>query len=204
MPFWKQGPVAIDIEWQSELEASLEAGRMPLLDLGSSHLIIDDLSMLTALRTFAAHRADVLAPVMIAGGTSSLWLAALIEMQPATGPRRPLAPTGIFAGADQASYLATLTTLTPARRLEAGRMSQAIPANMLPLFTPYTQARPTLPWDALPFAVTEEALTSTRSSGSQLTAVPATVRTEATTLDAWVSWVAIGLTLLLVLLALIP
>ncbi len=204
MPFWNQAPVAIDIEWQSELEASLEAGRMPLLDLGSSHLLLDDLAMLAALRTFVAHRVDVMAPVMVAGGTSSLWLAVLMQMQPNTTLRQPLAPTVVFAGADRASYLATLTTLAPERPSEAERMPASAPANMLPLFTPYTQARPTLPWDALPFAVTEEALTSSHVPGAQLTASGETINTGATSLDTWVSWAMIGLTLLLVLLALIP
>jgi hypothetical protein len=194
MLFWNQVPVTIYTEWQSEIEANLEAGRTPLLDLGGSNLILDDLCMLAALRTFVARRVDVTAPVMIAGGNSAFWLAVLMQMQPISALRRPLAPTIVFAGADRASYLATLTMFVPDRSSESGHMPQSAPANMAPLFTPYTQTRASLPWDLLPFAVTEEALAFTRSPGSQRTA----------SIDTWVGWAAIGLTLLLILLALIP
>ncbi len=199
MLFWNQAPVAIYTEWQSEIEASIEAGRMPLLDLGSSNLSLDDLAMLAALRTFVDQRVDVTAPVMIAGGSSILWLAALMQQQPTTALRRPLAPILVFAGADRATYLATLTTLLPEQFAETGRLAQAAPANMAVLFTPYAQARTSLPWDLLPFAVTEEALAGSRSSDRQLAG-----SIDASPLELWVSWAAIGLALLLVLFALIP
>jgi hypothetical protein len=199
MLFWNQAPVAINTAWQSEIEASLEAGRRPLLDLGSSQLSLDDVTMLAALRTFVDHRVDVSAPVMLAGGNSVLWLAVVMHQPATTVLRQPLAPTLVFAGADRATYLATLTTLLPERFAATERLAQSAPANMASLFTPYTQARTTLPWDLLPFAVTEEALAGPRSSEHQ------TVNSlDATRLELWISWAAIGLTMLLVLFALIP
>ncbi len=192
--FWNQAAVTISTEWQNAIEAELEAGRTPVLDIGASNLILDDLGMLTALRILVARRVDVTAPVIIAGGNSALWLAGLMQRPPNTALHRPLAPTIVFAGADRASYLATLTLFMPDRSAESGPRSQSAPASMAPLFTPYTQARAALPWDSLPFAVTEDALAATRAPGSQRTAG----------LDLWVGWAAIGLTFLLILLALIP
>ncbi|MCX6044276.1 MAG: hypothetical protein NT075_04135 [Chloroflexi bacterium] len=199
MLFWNQAPVAIDVAWQSEIEASLEAGWRPLLDLGSSQLSLEDVTMLTALRTFVDQRVDVSAPVMLAGGHSVLWLAVLMH-QPSTALHQSLAPTLVFAGADRATYLATLTTLLPGQFAETERLAQSAPANMAALFTPYTQARTALPWDLLPFAVTEEALAGPRSSAEHQTVDSP----DATRLEPWISWAAIGLTLLLVLFALIP
>lgn len=200
MLFWNQAPVAIDVAWQSEIEASLEAGWRPLLDLGSSQLSLEDVTMLAALRTFIDQRVDVAAPVMLAGGHSVLWLAVLMHPPSTTAQRQALAPTLVFAGADRATYLATLTTLLPERFAETERLAQSAPANMTALFTPYTQARTALPWDLLPFAVTEEALADPRSSAEHQTVDSP----DATRLEPWISWAAIGLTLLLVLFALIP
>ncbi|CAN5784338.1 hypothetical protein BH10CHL1_BH10CHL1_22810 [soil metagenome] len=199
MLFWNQAPIDISTEWQSEIEASLEAGGMPLLDLGSSTLSLDDLAMLAALRTFMDQRIDVTAPVMIAGGSSGSWLAALMQRSPNWGQRRPLSPTLVFAGADRATYLATLTTMLPERPAEINHRAHIAPANMAPLFTPYTQARMALPWDLLPFVVTEEALAGPRASDRPL-ADPI----DAHPIDLWVSGAAIGLVLLLILFALIP
>jgi len=189
--FWPQTANTLRQDWQTTIDASLEAGQIPVLDLGSSQQMLQGLPVLAALRTFATQRVDVAAPTLLLGGDAALWLAILMDVRSPGEMRRAPEPTIAFAGPDVATYLASLTTLTPERPPEAALLPQATPPMMRPLFLPTAAAQRVLPWETLPFAVTTEAQ-----------AIAASQSTPANR-DAWLSWLAIGLVVLLLLAALI-
>src|SRR6476619_3449187 len=70
---------ALQRDWRTEIDTSLEAGQTPLLDLGSSQQMLRGLPILMALRTFAARRVDVAAPNLLIGGNPVMWLVCLMQ-----------------------------------------------------------------------------------------------------------------------------
>lgn len=189
--FWRQSANTLHQDWRTTIDASLEAGQIPGLDLGSSQQMLQGLPVLAALRTFATQRVDVTAPTLLLGGDAALWLAFLMYVRSPSEMHRSPEPTIVFAGPDVATYLASLTTLTSERTPEAALLPQATPPWVRPLFLPAAAAQMVLPWETLPFAVTAEAQTA------------AAPQTSAANRDEWLSWFAIGLVVLLLLAALI-
>jgi len=183
--FWNRHPMALPAAWQADLEAGLEAGQTPLLDLGISASPLGGLPALSALHQLAADRVDVTMPLIVVGGSDAGWPAALLLVT--ARPQRSSAAAIAYAGADWSSYLASLTVLTPHAPLGSGR-NAATPASMTPLFMPSGQADASLRAEVLPFALVEAI-----DSSGQLTALP----------DDWVTWGALGITVSLILLALL-
>ncbi|MFN8488544.1 MAG: hypothetical protein U0350_13170 [Caldilineaceae bacterium] len=188
--FWRQTANTLRQDWQTTIDASLEAGQSPVLDLGSSQQMLQGLPVLAALRSFAVQRVDVATPTLLIGGDAAVWLALLLQVRSPSEMRRSPEPALVFAGPDVATYLASLTTLTPERPPEAVLLPRATPPAVRPLLLPPAAAQLVLPWETLPFAVTAEA---------QATAAPPTV---AANRDKWLGWCAIGLVVLLLLAAL--
>lgn len=191
--FWRYLAFPIQRDWQTELDTSLEAGQTPLLDLGSSQQMLRGLPVLAALRTFVTQRRDVTAPILLIGGNAALWLALLFQVRSPAETRRSPEPTIVFAGADLPTYMASLTTLTPERSPETALMPHATPPMLRPLFVPFTPAQMASPWESLALGLAEEA---------QATNAVA-LRSGAMQNDEWLSWLAIGLVVILLLLALV-
>lgn len=180
--------------WQAQLEQGLEAGQTPLLELGVSERLLDGWAAQRAFDTFHQTRVDLLTPTLLIGGSSALWPAMLLQAADLSGPDRPAPALALlYGGADQATYMASVTTLA-ADRLLAGRfLIDDLPASMHPGLLPLTNPRAPLPWSALPLRLV-----------NPLPVVPAALGDELgpTAVDPWLVWSALALVVLLVLLAL--
>jgi hypothetical protein len=183
---WHNSPAALRAEWQDRVEISLETGESPVLDLGANNGVLDSLPALMALQGFAEQRTDITTPTLVSGGNSLLWMAALVhEPSAAHAP----ALTVVYGGADLATQLGSLATqqVQPPARLQPPML---LPAQLAALFAPGAQAGP-LWWEALPFAVAEEA---TRPANRP---EDAPLRQD----DPWLAWAAIAVAVVLVVAA---
>ena len=185
-------PALLQGEWQTEIDRSLEAGHTPILDLGENSQPLGTLPVLAALRAFVAHRADVTAPILLAGGDPGLWLALFMQARSPELLRRSPDPTVVFAGADLVTYLASQTTIQPERLWEAAQTPNATPAAMAPLFALALPASAPMAWESLPFRLTAGA-SAQRSANRALV----------TTTETWTGWLAIAIALGLIFSALL-
>ena len=180
--------------WQAQLEQGLEAGQTPLLELGVSQRLVDGWAAQRAFAAFQQTRVDLLTPTLLIGGSSALWPTMLLHVTEVAGTGSPSpALELLYGGADQATYMASITTLA-AERLLAGRFQiDDLPASMHPGLLPLTNPSVPLPWSALPL-----------QQVNPLPVAPATLGDELgpTAVDPWLVWSALSLVVLLVLLAL--
>lgn len=190
--FWTRLPAVIQGEWQTEIDRSLEAGQAPVLNLGENSQPLGTLPLLAALRAFVTQRADVTAPLILAGGDPGLWLALFMQARSPELLRRSPDPTVVFAGADLVTYLASQTTLQPEHLWETAQTPNATPAAMTPLFAPALPASVPPAWESLPFSLTAGA-SAQRSAH----------RAPVTNTETWTGWLAIALALGLILSALL-
>ena len=104
-----RSPRAIDAAWQQELDLTLETGESPLFDVGAMADGQEGMNGLLALWRMDAGRRDLTAPVVIAGGMSGTWLAALHHTRPDDTPARSPAIVTAFTAPDVATHLASQT-----------------------------------------------------------------------------------------------
>jgi hypothetical protein len=188
--------------WQADIEAHLEAGQTPALHLGLNREILEGAPGLLALQTLAERRDDITAPVIMAGGTSPLWPAALLHGRPADRPPRSPDIYPIYAGADVATWLASHTLYadgySPLRRHAFLRPPAGLPPAMTPLLAPTNEPGAAVAWEALPFHVVAQAERDQRRRAGAPTETPA-----ADHAPDWTAYAAVMLAVLLVLAAII-
>ena len=138
--------------WQAELEFALEAGDTPLLQLGGSQQALEGLTSANALDILAEQRSDLVCPVILIGGASSVWLAALFQSSPAN--THVATGTVLFAGVDGATRIASSASAANARsRLR--RSPGDAPTGFVELLVPGTFPGAPCGWDALAPSVLE-------------------------------------------------
>lgn len=177
--------------WQSQVEQALEAGQTPLLELGVNQRLLDGWAAQLALQGFTQTRTDILAPTLLIGGNSPLWPVLLLQPESSAGGSPPLHL--LYGGADQATYLASVTTLAAERWLACGLQADALPTSMSPGLAPLTNPSLPLSWAAMSLAL----LPVPHPAPPTLEAEPAPPA-----VDPWLVWSALVLVVLLVLLAL--
>jgi len=190
-------PTQLYNKWQSEIEAGLEAGQTPVIDLGSGPLLFGVLPTLVALQYLAERRTDVTTPTLLVNGVNPLWTAALLQAGARPNGRGSPLPTVVFGGADMVTYMASLPTFKleqPGNPLRA----PVTPVNMTPLFVPDVQASPLSPWAALPFALAGT-IDNKQRNGAHL----ARVALPVVQIDEWTTWIGIAMSAALILLALL-
>ncbi len=159
--------------WQGQLDESLEAGETLWLEGGLSRRAIDQLPMLLALDHFARQRADLTTPGLLLGGDGVMWTAALLSG--ATERRTGLAPalTIRYGGADPASYMATLATLSGPSAHTRRHEATGLPVSMQALLLPTSQPGIAPACFSLPFVLTGQATTpSSDQTGDTETWLP--------------------------------
>jgi hypothetical protein len=192
--YWKRTAAEIAAAWQAEIENKLEAGATPLLVAGAPGRSYDGTTTLLAYQTMAARRGDMSAPLLAAGGASALWLGMLLA--PADGAAA-VAPAVVFAGADPATYLAGVATLSSGALAPPAPVATGTPPSLALWLSPRLQPGAPAPWEALPFAeVGERPQPMLAQSNSPLD--PA-----ADPIGDWIAWGAMLLALCLVLSALL-
>jgi hypothetical protein len=187
---WNRSAAEIAAAWQTELETKLEAGATPLLLAGTSALPISGASTLLAYQQFAAARTDITTPLLIAGGSSALWLGLLLA--PGASRGAPL-PTVVYGGPDLATYLASVTTLSSGVPATPPLVQTGTPPEMTDFLSPRLAPALSAPWEALPFVEIGE-------SPRPALAGPAP---SADPTGDWIAWGALLLALCLVLSALL-
>lgn len=187
---WNRSAAEITAAWQTEIETKLEAGATPLLVVGTSALALSGASTLLAYQQLAAERTDITSPLLIAGGSSALWLGLLLA--PSTNRAAPL-PTVVYGGPDLATYAASVMTLSSGTMAAPALVQTGTPPAVADFFAPRLAPALTVPWEALPFVETGE---------SPRPALAGPMAISDPTGD-WIAWGALLLALCLVLSALL-
>lgn len=153
--FWNRSASQVIAHSQTKIERNLEMGQQPLLNLGISQTVLDNLQAWSALQELAATRADMTRPILLAGGQSATWLATLLHAR-LDAPERSPNLFVAYAGPDQSTYMAIQTTHYP----QSTALSQTRPASLPPAlintFAPLAQPAVAPPWSALPFVAIDE------------------------------------------------
>ncbi len=166
---WNRKRNQILEDWRASLDYSLEAGGIPLFDIGLSHNTLDGLLSLAALQDFSAVPQPTLAqPLLTAGGNSPLWLLTLdqqwLEMAHVEGKdnsedvsERTYTFDTTFTGVDPATHMASLTVNAGAGWRTLSR-SPKVRATGLPAFArslTFPQLEPAVisTWQALPLTM---------------------------------------------------
>jgi hypothetical protein len=173
--------------WTHTVDLNLEAGQRPLLDAGAGIGLLENLPVLVALHAYAQQRRDVTAPLITTGGNPLLWLAATMHEQPSQLPTSP-GLTVLYGGPDLATQLAVIATLAPPRPVDLWR--NQLPTQLASWFAPTTQGG-AVRWEAFPWAQAEVAQQ------------PVLTTVEPSSGERWLSWLGLGLALVLIILALL-
>jgi hypothetical protein len=174
-------PTDLRSDWAAQIEADLEAGQSPLLNLGAGNGLLENLPALVALHAFAAGRHDLAAPTVLVGGNPLLWLAALLHTADGIGSHSPPF-TLLYSGPDLATQIASSGAIMAAHQLV--QQPHELPAAWTTLLAPGRQAGAPL-WETLPLAVAQST-------------TPAPAEPD----DPWLAWGGLSLALLLVILGL--
>jgi len=186
--------------WRADIEAHLEAGQTPVLHLGLDRLILEGAPGLLALQTLAEKRDDITAPVIVVGGTSPLWPAALMHGRSANRPARSPDIYALYGGADVATWMASHTLYaggtSPLRRSAFLRPPAGLPPAMTSLLAPMSEPGASAPWETLPFYAVSLAERDRNRQAETSATAPATASGP-----AWSAYAVIMLAVLLVLAA---
>jgi hypothetical protein len=160
--------------------------------------LLNDIPVLMALTRWQHTRDDVTQPLLITGGVDALWPLPLLyagNTAAAQGEHRAASPIQLrYGGADEATYLASLTTCTP-QRLQSGILYAVdLPPAMQPLINQQSQRHVNAGWHTFPLAIFQRAATGTRAR-SQPEPTPV--------MDDWLVWTTLVVVVIMVLLALI-
>jgi len=136
--------------WQRQLDESLEAGVVLLVEGGVSNDITHSLAALVALEQSAAVRSDLMTPWFLIGGDGVAWAMALSSAGNATA----WAP--LYGGADQITYLATLATIAePSMHTRRSRLT-GLPNSLHTLLQPASQPGVAPLYSSLPFVLASQ------------------------------------------------
>jgi hypothetical protein len=185
---WTPATADIHAAWQPEIEFAEEASSAPVLFCGGSAQALDLAPALLAAEALAAARADLTAPLIVAGGPGPGWLGVLLLERPPGAP--PLSPehAALYAGADQAAVLAGgQAARVPGRFAPPVHdLGSGYDALLRPRLEPAVPSR----LEALPFWL------ATSPAPVALAPGDATRR-------AWTAWAAVALALLMLVVALV-
>ncbi len=201
-----QTATAIRHAWEADIETHLEADQTPTLHLGIEHQLLHSAPGLLALQALAAARADITAPVVVAGGASPLWLGALMHGERGGGLDASPDMSVVYAGSDAATYMASRTLYAnghePLSRDAFLRPPAALPPAMVRWLAPTVDlmADPGVnaPAETLPlYAATRAVLEQAHIPNSSVTHPPSTQPVN------WTAHAAILLAVIMVLAAVV-
>ncbi|MEZ4675607.1 MAG: hypothetical protein R2932_15355 [Caldilineaceae bacterium] len=199
--------VQIQQNWLRATESAMEAGQSPLLESGMDRRLLNDIPVLLAYAEWCARRNDVTQPVMITGGVDALWPVPLLFSSDRceTQNSATLPVQLVYGGADRATYLASLTTHAADHVLSGTRYAIDLPPAMQPLQAAQTAPQTNATWRALPLTLLQDAKDADRRDN--LSTYSTTLHRRHATAptgfpDLWLAWIALVLTVALILLAL--
>lgn len=187
---WNSSSTKIATAWQTEIETKLEAGATPLIQTGAPSNLLAGVPPLMAYRQFAARRTDITTPLMVAGGSSPLWLGLLLA--PDDGRGVPL-PAVVFGGPDPVNQFATVSTLSSGALTVPLPIRTGTPPALVSFYAPRLAPGAPAPWEALPFV----------EVGERPQLGPADTAVESDPTYEWIAWGVLLLALCLVLSALL-
>lgn len=187
---WNSSAAAIAAAWQTEIETKLEAGATPLLQTGASSSLLAGAAPLMAYHQFAARRTDITTPLVVAGGSSPLWLGLLLAPDDTRGV--PL-PAVVFGGPDLVSQFATVLILSSGALTAPSPIRTGTPPALAGFYAPRLAPGAVTPWESLPFV----------EVGERPQLGPADAAVESDPTHEWIAWGALLLALCLVLSALL-
>lgn len=176
-------------QWQGQLDESLEAGETFWLEGGLSPRTMDNLPALTALAALAHQRSDVTTPGFFVGGDGVLWTAALLSQTTSTAASSPPSLALLYGGADSATYMATLATLSAPSAHTRRRAATGLPVEMQGWLLPASQPGAVPLWSFLPFVLAPQA-------------TPDTITATSTPGEAWLPWLTLLVVIGLIITAL--
>jgi hypothetical protein len=162
--FWNRSPGAVLIQWRSAAAHGVECGEPPLFNLGPSDQALDGLLGLTALAWFARHETTIVAPRVLMGGASNLWLWAHLQLSnrwwEAEAPRPEIIPFEsaqiVFSGVAPITHMTSLGVMsTPVSAPNADPVDRraGLSRTYRWHFAPRTEPAAVAPWSVLPFTL---------------------------------------------------
>jgi hypothetical protein len=194
--YWNRSAADIAAAWQAEIESNLETGATAVLLGGTHNHMTTSAATLVGLQNSTIQRNDVAMPLLVAGGNGAAWLGLLLSPQPTGGGPSAPAPTLVYGGADETTYLAIvgLTTAPAARQMGTSGPAQLnTPQELGIQFAPRLQPGATTAWEMLPFV----------EVGEQPTPSLAMRSVSADPTGDWIAWGVMLLAFCLVLSALL-
>jgi hypothetical protein len=195
--YWNRSAADITAAWQEGIESKLETGATAVLLGGTPSSLTTSAATLLALQNASTERTDVATPLLVAGGNSAAWLGLLLPPQPIGHSSGAPAPTLVYGGVDEATYLA-IVGLTVGSIATPGTVKPSIPNELVGQIAPRLQPGAATAWEALPFVeVGEQPIPPLALSSLALTAT----RSDPT--SDWIAWGVMLLAFCLVLSALL-
>jgi len=184
---YRKDAAAIRTHWQSQIDESLEAGEALLLEVGVNTSVLHSLGALIALERLAAERVDVTSPLLLVGGDGVAWSAMLLT--PAASTTTTLVPAimPFYAGADPATYQASLATLSSVSTHARQHIATGLPLAMHSLLMPETQPGIAALWSSLPFVLVAQAASADAGVAER---------------DGWLQWLTLLVVVGLLIVAL--
>lgn len=198
--YWNRSAADVAAAWQAEIESKLETGATATLLAGTPDNVISGAATLLAIQNSAIQRNDVATPLLVAGGNSAVWLGLLLPPQHTGSDLVAPAPTLIYGGADEATYLAIvgLTVALAAQPIAVSGPAKASAAPEMGIqFAPRLQPGAATAWEMLPFVEVGEQPTPALAVSS------ASVDPAGDPTADWIAWGVMLLALCLVVSALL-
>ena len=152
--YWNRSATDIAAAWQAETESKLEVGATALLLAGAPDTLTSSAATLLALQHNTRQRNDIATPWLVAGGNSAAWLGLLLAPQPRSNdpdtPAPSPAPEVVFGGADEATYLATVSLTAAQSAQSLGMLRPMTTLEMGMQLAPRLQPGAATPWEMLP------------------------------------------------------
>ena len=164
-------------DWSAAIEASLEGGYVPAIDVGFSHQPLHGVAGYLAFQRLLPERIDVAQPRVAMGGASPLWLMAQLQRPVSEAGRRH--PTiVVHTGLDPGDHVAGLALLAPLSTDRQTLSFTAPPGRLLAGFVSHIQPAQSRVaaqgWDAFPllFMTAPNAFSQTPDAQSKHTVSP--------------------------------
>ena len=184
---WMPATADIHAVWQPQIEFAEEASSTPVLSCAGGAQVLDLAPALLAAEALAATRADLTAPLLLAGGSSPGWAALLFLERPADLPAFSPGCGALFGGPDQACLLAGGQIARPRGRFTPPMhdLGSGYDALLRPRLAPAAPPQ----WEALPLWL------ATQPAPIAANAADAARRT-------WTAWATVALALIVLVAAL--
>jgi hypothetical protein len=155
--FWNRRRNELIAAYQLEIDHGIETAQSPLLQLGRSSRLVENLSAFNALLDFVQQRKDIAEPYVAVGGGDASWLFLLWLGRKRTATRTPELKI-VYTGADSAATAASIALLQAPEKSRIRHAQQVAPSLLSDLFAAAPRQTSSIASDAFPLQVIAQTL----------------------------------------------